>query len=214
MSNLELIKNRISAIREEDYYSSSDLHIHTNYSDGTSDFISILEKAKNLNYNNIAISDHNTVQGYLENNWKEYPFLIPAVEFDCIDGHLLVHILGYGIDPYNKDLQAVCAKDRHGSNHVIPRLFRAKSPKCVIDAIHAAGGIAVLAHPCCMWVLSIDRYINKLKKMGLDGVEVYYPYKNLRGVVKFHNPKIVSALAEKHGLIKTGGSDCHGMIGE
>ena len=50
--------------------------------------------------------------------------------------------------------------------------------------------------------------------MGLDGVEVYYPYKNLRGVVKFHNPAIVEHLADKYDLIKTGGSDCHDMIGE
>ncbi len=214
MQDLELIKNRICAISKEDYYTSSDLHIHTNYSDGECDFAMILDKAKNLKYNNIAISDHNTVRGYLENSWKEYPFLIPAVEFDCLDGHLLVHILGYGIDPENKELQAVCAKDKTGANHVIPRLLRAKSPKKVIDAIHASGGIAVLAHPCCMWVLSLDRYIKKLKNIGLDGIEVYYPYKNLRGVVKFHNPKNISALADKYNLVKTGGSDCHGMIGE
>ena len=214
MQNIELIKNRISAISKEDYYSSCDLHIHTNYSDGECGFRAILDKAKILNYKNIAISDHNTVQGYIENSWENYPFLIPAVEFDCLDGHLLVHILGYGIDPNNKELKAVCAKDKTGTNHVIPRLFYAKSPKKVIQAIHAAGGIAVLAHPCCMWVLSLDRYIKKLKNIGLDGIEVYYPYKNLRGVVKFHNPEIVSALADKYSLIKTGGSDCHGMIGE
>ena len=190
------------------------MHIHTNYSDGKCDFYTILNRAKGLNYKNIAISDHNTVQGYLENSWKEYSFLIPAVEFDCLDGHLLAHILGYGIDPENKELQSVCAKNKAGTNHVFPRLLRAKSPKKVIDAIHASGGIAVLAHPCCMWVLSLDRYIKKLKRMGLDGVEVYYPYKKLRGVVKFHNPKHISALVDKHNLIKTGGSDCHGMIGE
>ncbi len=214
MSEIELLKNRISAIGEEEYYFSSDLHIHTNHSDGTKGFNEILNKARSLNYNNIAISDHNTVQGYLDNSWQEYSFLIPAVEFDCLDGHLLVHILGYGIDPYNKDLQAVCAQDKSGCVHVLPRLLRAKTPKKVIDAIHASGGIAVLAHPCCMWVLSLDRYIKKLKNIGLDGVEVYYPYKKLRGIVKFHNPAIVESLADKYNLIKTGGSDCHDMIGE
>lgn len=214
MYNIELIKNRISAIDKEDYYSSSDLHVHTNYSDGESDFLAILEKAKNLNFKNLAISDHNTVQGYLDNEVSNYDFLIPAVEFDCLDGHLLVHILGYGVDPKNEELQAICAKDKTGCVHVLPRLMKAKSPKRVISAIHSAGGIAVLAHPCCMWVLSLDRYVKKLKKMGLDGIEVYYPYKKLRGIVKFHSSKIVSALAEKYDLIKTGGSDCHGMIGE
>lgn len=214
MQDTETLKNRISAISKEDYYSSSDLHIHTNCSDGICNFQAILDKAKRLNYKNIAISDHNTIQGYLNNSWKDYSFLIPAVEFDCLDGHLLVHILGYGVNPENKELQAVCAKDKTGCVHVLPRLLRAKSPKKVIDAIHASGGIAVLAHPCCMWVLSLERYIKKLKNMGLDGVEVYYPYKNLRGVVKFHNPAIVEHLADKYDLIKTGGSDCHDMIGE
>ncbi len=214
MSNIELIKNKISAIDKEDYYSLSDLHVHTNYSDGKCDFRAILEKAKSLNFKNLAISDHNTMQGYFENSWREYDFLIPAVEFDCLDGHLLVHILGYGVDPENKELQAICAKDKAGCVHVLPRLMRAKTPKRVIDAIHNAGGIAVLAHPCCMWVLSLDRYVKKLKKMGLDGIEVYYPYKKLRGIVKFHNSKNISALAQKYDLIKTGGSDCHDMIGE
>ena len=45
--------------------------------------------------------------------------------------------------------------------------------------------------------------------MGLDGVEVYYPYNRLTRIVKFHSRKTVSKLADKYNLLKTGGQDQH-----
>ena len=48
--------------------------------------------------------------------------------------------------------------------------------------------------------------------MGLDGIEVYYPYDRLTRVVKFHSRKTVLKLADKYNLIKTGGQDQHGNL--
>lgn len=45
--------------------------------------------------------------------------------------------------------------------------------------------------------------------MGLDGVEVYYPYDRITRIVKFHSRKTVKKLAEKHNLLLTGGEDQH-----
>ncbi len=75
------------------------------------------------------------------------------------------------------------------------------TPKAAIDLIHSAGGVAVLAHP--------GRYEKPLEiaeefvRYGLDGVEVFYPT---------HEPDLreqLLALAKRHNLITTGGTDFH-----
>ncbi len=76
-----------------------------------------------------------------------------------------------------------------------------------IKMIREAGGIAVLAHPSSLdpTLRSIPLLLKNLCKMGLEGVEVYYPS---------HSPKAVKALlkmADEMGLLLTGGSDFHGM---
>ena len=43
-----------------------DLHMHTNYSDGTDDIISFLQKAEGNELEIISITDHNTVKSYYE----------------------------------------------------------------------------------------------------------------------------------------------------
>ena len=48
--------------------------------------------------------------------------------------------------------------------------------------------------------------------MGLDGIEVYYPYKRHRGIIKFHSRHNIKALAQKYNLIMTGGTDEHGSL--
>jgi hypothetical protein len=77
-----------------------------------------------------------------------------------------------------------------------------------IEIILEAGGIPVLAHPI---LLNLDKNetINLfalLKDMGLKGVEVYYPE---------HSPDMIvfySKLAQRYGLLKTGGTDFHGSL--
>ena len=189
-----------------------DLHIHSTYSDGATNFEELVRQAETLGLKHLAICDHNSVEGWLNYNYKEKDFLIPAVEFDCFYKGSLLHILGYGINPNCKELQAICAKSKKETQYDIVRLFKSRHPKTAIDAIHKAGGIAVFAHPCCCWVLSLDKYTMDLKKMGLDGIEVYYPYKRHRGIIKFHKREIVEKIAQKHDLIITGGTDEHGNL--
>ena len=120
--------------------------------------------------------------------------------------------LGYGIDIYNDGLLKLCAKTKKGTEADIVRLLNHRHPKDVIKAIHAAGGIAVLAHPACYWAINLDHFIKSLIDLGLDGIEVFYPYRRHRGIIKFHKASTVHAIAEKYNLIMTGGSDSHGQI--
>ncbi len=75
-----------------------------------------------------------------------------------------------------------------------------------IKLICAANGVAVLAHPSTLKLPSdqLDSAITNLMGEGLRGIEVYWTK---------HNPderEQYRALAERHGLIATGGSDFHG----
>ena len=75
------------------------------------------------------------------------------------------------------------------------------SPQEAISLIKELGGLAVLAHP---YILSNDDLIVEFIQAGLRGIEVYYPEHSTK--VKEH----FKELAYKHGLLITGGSDCHG----
>ena len=185
------------------------LHIHTNFSDGEGDFDKIVEQAQIRGYKYISITDHNTMQGYKESKLANSPILIPGVEFDVWCGYVFMHLLAYGIDKDNEKLQTFFAKNKKDATNVIPRLFSKRKIKELIDTIHEAGGIVVLAHPACCWAFSLDSFVKKLKNIGLDGIEVYYPYPRFRKFAKFHSGKVAQKLAEKYDLIITGGTDLH-----
>lgn len=76
--------------------------------------------------------------------------------------------------------------------------------KDVIDEIHNAGGIAVLAHPSLYDNFDeIDKYI----EMGLDGIEVWHPEASDEDIEK------LSTICKKNKILMTGGSDFHGIYG-
>jgi Cof subfamily protein (haloacid dehalogenase superfamily) len=84
---------------------------------------------------------------------------------------------------------------------------RAKvTPSKAVEMILSGNGIAVLAHPL-QYEFSEDVLENLIKEMidaGMKGMEVYYSKYNPEQI------KYLEGLADKYGLIKTGGSDCHG----
>jgi predicted metal-dependent phosphoesterase TrpH len=77
-----------------------------------------------------------------------------------------------------------------------------------IALIAGAGGMSVLAHPALLKLeaLAEEELLKKLVKAGLKGLECFY---------SLHSPKQAeryASLAEKYGLIVTGGSDFHGEM--
>lgn len=205
-------KELIKSFTKEDYAKDVNLHIHSIFSDGKVEAEELVKQAKAKGLKYIAISDHNTLNAYLQTDILKEDIIIPAIEFDCWYGTVFLHMLGYGIDVNNKELQDLCAKTKRGTEADWVRIFSFKHPKRIIDAIHNAGGIAVLAHPACCFTLSLNRLVRNLKRLGLDGIETYYPYSRHRKIVKFHRLKIVEKLANKYNLIKTGGTDEHGNL--
>jgi 3',5'-nucleoside bisphosphate phosphatase len=76
-----------------------------------------------------------------------------------------------------------------------------------IAEILRLGGVAVLAHPTTITVdrQEIRRIVAKLSEMGLEGIEAF---NNLALPDEMEH---LRRLAEKHGLLVTGGSDFHGI---
>jgi 3',5'-nucleoside bisphosphate phosphatase len=71
-----------------------------------------------------------------------------------------------------------------------------------IHLIHEAGGVAVLAHP---GIGRTDGLLPQLVAEGLDGIECFHT-KHSTPITEHY-----MMLADRHKLIVTGGSDCHGM---
>lgn len=75
----------------------------------------------------------------------------------------------------------------------------------IIDIIHKAGGLAVMAHPK---LVTSDEYVVEMLSYEFDGMEVYHTKQNDDDVKRY------KALAKKHNLFITGGSDYHGIPGK
>ncbi len=76
------------------------------------------------------------------------------------------------------------------------------SPEETVRAIREGGGIAVFAHP--VTVPDAEKTVAELLPLGVRGIEVYYPT---------HSPEQMeyfTMLAQRYGLLITGGSDFHG----
>ena len=202
-------KQLIKTFTEDNYHNNVNLHIHSTFSDGKMNFDEILCQAKDKGYEYISVTDHNTIDGYLKTDFKSETMVITGIEFDCWYKTTFFFFFFYGFDVNTELLNPFLAKNKQDTESDWVRIFAKRNVKKLIQAIHDAGGIAVLAHPACYWCLNLDAFVKQLIDFGLDGIEVYYPYDRHRGIIKFHSRKTVEKIADKYGLIKTGGTDCH-----
>lgn len=89
---------------------ASDLHIHTDASDGMLPPRRIVQMAREAGLSHIAITDHDTIDGiktiYQNNKEDDHDIIIiPGVEFSTDMPQREVHILGYYIDITNHILR-------------------------------------------------------------------------------------------------------------
>jgi len=91
----------------------ADLHLHTNFSDGTYTPEELVGRAQQLGFSAIALTDHDTVEGCERAgaaSEKAGIEFIPATELTAeLNGNEL-HLLGYFIDTGNRKLLAEMAK--------------------------------------------------------------------------------------------------------
>lgn len=116
--------------------------------------------------------------------------------------HYAKFLVSRGIVSSNADAFSKYLGDH--TPYFIPR--EKVTPNQAIALIHAAGGVAILAHPP-LYHMGNDRLnelVSQLKKDGLDGIEcIYSTYTN-------QDERDMRNLSLNHDLIISGGSDFHG----
>ena len=164
-----------------------DLHMHTYYSDGKHSPKYVVEKAHAVGAKMIALTDHDTLDGVPEylKAAKKYPDIIAFAgsELSLRD----MEVLALGIKK--------------------PRTLKPEwaSYKEAIEAALSMGAVPVLPHAIRTGLRGrvLDKFIAELKSYGLMGVEVFHPE---------HKQDMADeclALARKHNLLVTAGSDFH-----
>mgnify|MGYP001178771374 CR=1 FL=1 len=203
---IELTKN----ITKKSCPDNINFHCHTTFSDGSLKPDELLDQAFRNNLKYLSITDHHTVAAHVhikENKLMDkYPLnslnLITGIEINCLLKGCLVHVIGLGIDIYNKSLIPYIQGESPIGNDL--------QAKSVCQAIKEAGGISFLAHPA-RYRLPYNILIKEAQSIGINGIEVWYDYK-LNDVWEpslFICEKI-DLLANKYKLLKSCGTDSHG----
>jgi predicted metal-dependent phosphoesterase TrpH len=193
---------------------SYNFHLHTHASDGRLRPEELAQQAVDLGLRGFAVTDHHTTRGYqavrqwLEQWQQQHPDQVAPQLWSGIEisADLLgteVHILGFDFDPDAAELAPYkLGSTPTGSDYPAER---------VIAALHAAGGLAVLAHPV-RYKQSAAILIQEASRLGIDGVETFYCYGNPK--VWEPSPeqsRVVGALAARFQLMSTCGTDTHGL---
>lgn len=138
---------------------------------------------------------------------RKYP-ITPELVIKCATGstavfvqHIMHALLECGLtDRIYGALYETLFSPESAENVLVRAEYAA--PAEVIDAIHEAGGIAVLAHPATSDSFEL---LEELVPCGLDGVEVWHPDATEA------QQKALLEFAEKHGLLTVGGTEFKGM---
>ena len=89
---------------EKEERAGGDLHIHTDFSDGTMSPEQVVKEASKLNFRTIAITDHDTVDAIeiaqIVGNMEGVD-IIPALELSSNYNSVDIHLLGYFVDIKN-----------------------------------------------------------------------------------------------------------------
>lgn len=141
------------------------LHMHTTKSDGACSPATALRIYRNEGYDAVALTDH---WKFGEGGTSDGMTVLSGAEYN-LDGKTggggVFHILCIGA----------------GREPQITGNASSADPQQVIDAIHAAGGLAVLAHPA--WSLNTPEQILRLH--GFDATEIY---NSVSGVCESRRP--------------------------
>lgn len=146
-------QDRQETQEREGVWLRGNLHMHTRRSDGRLPFEQAVALYEDAGYDFIAVTDHWVVS---ENGQTPGGMLLlSGCEYNVGENvrEGVYHIVGAGM-----------ARE--------PALMRGQSgltAQGIIDAIHEAGGLAILAHPA--WSLNSAETVSRLS--GLDGTEIY-----------------------------------------
>ena len=131
----------------------TELHCHTNMSDGSMSFTEIAELALASGIGCLAVTNHDTTKGLKEmirHGAKLGLEVIPGIEISAYDikRERKVHILGYWIEPNHPALEQLCApvaEKRHEASYRMVQIIREAGYDITWEQVKrfAAGGTGV-----------------------------------------------------------------------
>ena len=187
-------------------------HCHTQCSDGSLQPLALIEQATARGLVHLAVTDHHSSAAFQPmQNWldqrrdlgEKVPTLWSGMEISAILRGCLVHVLALGFQPGHSALAIYNRGDA-----AVGEDLRAES---VCRAIHAAGGLAILAHPARYRVGFAD-LIDAAAELGFDGGEAWYDY-DMQPRWSW-SPVVCEAIDRRLknlGLLRTCGTDSHGL---
>ena len=154
-----------------------DLHIHSTASDGTLTPTEIVQSALKSTKSEkdpivIALTDHDTVAGVSEflkeaKKYKERVTAIPGVEISTNYHGVEIHILGYNVDPENKELLEqlkICRESRDGRNEKIIARLQAEGFQITMEDIKPEDPNETIARPHIAKQLMKKKYVSSVKE--------------------------------------------------
>ena len=187
-------------------------HCHSIASDGSLSPEELARQACALGLEQLAVTDHHALAAHglirraferVAASGQAVPRLWRGVEISCLLEGCLVHVLALGFDADHPSLAHYL-----GGHAVVGPALRSQA---VLEAIHAAGGLALLAHPA-RYRLPHDRLIAAAAAQGFDGAEAWYDYDKQNRWQP--TPMLCEAIAAdlaRRGLLMSCGTDTHGL---
>ncbi|MCA1808902.1 MAG: PHP domain-containing protein [Lentisphaerae bacterium] len=191
-----------------------DLHCHSVFSDGALTPHQVARHCAGQGVRFAALTDHNTTDGLdaFESGCERHAIgFISGLELSAIHGYREIHLLCYGFDRKDSELTRVLAalKGSRALNNSVYAAGDMKTSRKIIETIHQAGGIVLLAHP---WATEpdsakLENLVKELRALGLDGIEVW----NTEATPE--QQEFLRALAAREKCVSSGGTDHHGVLG-
>jgi len=187
-------------------------HCHTTCSDGSLEPAALATQAVTIGLEHLAVTDHHSLAAYAAVGavlgqaaaaGRSVPRLWRGVEISCLLEGCLVHVLALGFSELHPSLEPYLQ-----GQAVVGAALQASA---VRTAIHAAGGLALLAHPA-RYRLPFQRLIDAAAELGFDGAEVWYDYDQRPAWAP--TPLLCDAIAAQLGrrnLLMSCGTDTHGL---
>ncbi len=132
---------------------SIDLHVHSHFSDGTQSPAELVCLAAKSGVSALAITDHDTMAGVAEAlaAGLEYGVeVVPGLEISVIHKKKALHILGYFMDPLNRDLAAalsVLQEARDGRNEKIIGKLQVLGVDATVEELAEISGVGQTGRP-------------------------------------------------------------------
>ena len=202
----------LAEVDPADCPSRLNFHCHTLFSDGSLAPELLADQALARGLAHLAVTDHHVSRAHAAvaerfaaatAQGRPAPTLWRGVEISCLLEGCLVHVLALGFD----DDHAPLAPYLQG-NAVVGPALRAEA---VREAIHASGGLALLAHPA-RYRLPFSQLLAAVDHLGFDGAEAWYDY--TMGPTWEPTPLVCEAIAadlRTRGLLMSCGTDTHGL---